>query len=68
MNTDLFSGRMTTLPVFAYYSYATARASRPRPATDRAWSAALVLIVIVMALNLVARIISRIFAPKTAGR
>ena len=31
----------------------------------RAWGAALVLIVIVMALNLLARLIGRIFAPKT---
>jgi phosphate transport system permease protein len=67
MNTDLFSGRMTTLPVFAYYSYATP-GFPPQPGYDRAWSAALVLITIVMALNLVARIISRIFAPKTTGR
>jgi len=33
---------------------------------DRAWGAALVLIVIVMALNLVARAIGRTFSPKTA--
>jgi len=33
----------------------------------RAWAAALVLILIVMTLNLVARLISRAFAPK-AGR
>jgi phosphate transport system permease protein len=67
MNTNLFSGRMTTLPVFAYNSYASP-GFPPQPGTDRAWSAALVLIAIVMALNLLARIISRIFAPKTTGR
>jgi len=32
---------------------------------DRAWAAALVLIIIVMALNLIARLITRYFAPKT---
>ncbi|MFL6287878.1 MAG: phosphate ABC transporter, permease protein PstA, partial [Actinomycetes bacterium] len=32
---------------------------------DRAWGAALVLTVIVMALNLVARLISYYFSPKT---
>jgi phosphate transport system permease protein len=67
MNTNLFDGRMTTLPVFAYNSYASP-GFPPEPGTDRAWSAALVLIVIVMALNLIARIISRIFAPKATGR
>jgi phosphate transport system permease protein len=67
MNTNLFSGRMTTLPVFAYNSYASP-GFPPQPGTDRAWSAALVLIAIVMALNLVARFISRIFAPKMTGR
>jgi phosphate transport system permease protein len=35
---------------------------------DRAWAAALVLIIIVMLLNLVARLISRFFAPKTGRR
>jgi phosphate transport system permease protein len=67
MNTDLFNGRMTTLPVFTYYSYATP-GFPPEAGYDRAWSAALVLITIVMALNLVARVISFIFAPKTPGR
>ena len=34
------------------------------PGIARAWGAALVLIVIVMALNLIARLIGRIFAVK----
>jgi phosphate transport system permease protein len=64
VNLNPFDGRMATLPVFSYYSYATP--GIPRDAfTDRAWAAALVLIVIVMALNLIARLISRLFAPKT---
>jgi len=33
-----------------------------------AWTAALVLIILVMVLNLTARLIARLFAPKTAGR
>ncbi|MDN3496286.1 phosphate ABC transporter permease PstA [Planococcus sp. APC 4015] len=63
MNYDLFSGRMMTLPVFAYSQYM----NQGIPASafiDRAWAAALVLIVIVMALNLVARLVAKIFAPK----
>ena len=55
---------MATLPVFAYYSYSAARrAARalPRP---RVGGRAL-LILIVMTLNLVGRVIARVFAPKT---
>ncbi|MCC4250380.1 MULTISPECIES: phosphate ABC transporter permease PstA [Microbacterium] len=63
VNYDLFSGRMMTLPVFAYSQYM----NQGIPATafvDRAWGAALVLIVIVMVLNLVARVVAKIFSPK----
>jgi len=59
MNWDLFDGRMMTLPVFAYRQYAQGGVG-----IDRAWAAALTLILIVMALNLLARLISRYFAPK----
>lgn len=63
MNYDLFSDRMMSIPVFVYTQYAN-------PGTDvdfylqRAWAGALTLILIVMALNLVARLVSRIFSPK----
>lgn len=64
VNLNPFSGPMATLPVFSYYSYAVP--GIPREAfLDRAWTAALVLMLVVMVLNIVARIISRIFAPKT---
>jgi phosphate transport system permease protein len=63
-NTDPFNGRMATLPVFAYYQL-TQPGFPPGFAIDRAWTAALVLIILVMGLNVVARLISRIFAPKT---
>lgn len=56
--------RMATLPVFAYYSYVAPGVPRD-PYIDRAWTAALTLIIIVMALNLAARLVSRLFAPKT---
>ena len=59
MNEDLFSGRMMTLPVYAYRQYAQGGIG-----IDRAWAAALTLIVIVMLLNLIARMVSRYFAPK----
>lgn len=59
VNTDLFHGRMTTLPVFIFSQYAS---STP-VGYQRAWGGALVLIALVMVLNLVARIIGRVFAP-----
>ena len=63
-NTNLFGGRMMTLPVFAYDQYTNP--DNPRQASyDRAWAAALALIVVVLLLNVVARLISRFFAPKT---
>jgi phosphate transport system permease protein len=65
-NLDPFDGRMATLPVFAYYQL-TQPGFPPEYAIDRAWTAALVLIILVMALNVVARLISRFFAP-TTGR
>jgi phosphate transport system permease protein len=64
MNLNPFDGRMATLPVFAYYSY-TQPGVPPEPSVDRAWAAALMLIILVMLLNLVARLIARLFAPKT---
>jgi phosphate transport system permease protein len=63
-NLNPFDGRMATLPVFAFYQL-TQPGARPQPSLDRAWTAALVLIILVMALNVVARLISRLFAPKT---
>ncbi|WP_243073902.1 phosphate ABC transporter permease PstA [Microbacterium sp. SS28] len=64
MNYDLFSGRMQTLPVFTYTEYAN-QGIPPEAYTDRAWAAALTLILIVMVLNLVARLVAKVFSPKT---
>ena len=61
-NFNPFDGRMATLPVFAYFSFVTPGA-RPEPALERAWTAALVLMLIVLALNLAARLVARRFAP-----
>ena len=65
VNTNLFAERMMTLPVFIYYSY-TQPGVPAQFGQERAWGAALVLIVIVMALNLTARGLGRLFAPKAA--
>jgi phosphate transport system permease protein len=64
-NLNPFDGRMATLPVYAYYQL-TQPGVPPQFAIDRAWTAALLLIILVMGLNLAARLISRFFAPKTS--
>ena len=64
VNLNPFDGRMATLPVLSYISYANPGVPR-EPYVERAWTAALVLIIIVMLLNLLARLVARVFAPKT---
>ncbi|MFF0904655.1 UNVERIFIED_CONTAM: phosphate ABC transporter permease PstA [Kocuria sp. CPCC 205316] len=69
INWNSFSGWMTTLPTFIYYQIMTPTSpTSPDPSQQRAWAAALLLILIVMLLNLVARLVARAFAPKAAGR
>ncbi len=62
-NFNLFKDQMMTLPVFIYYSY-TQPGNHPEIARPMAWGAALVLILIVLALNVLARVLGRTFAPK----
>ncbi|NEG55003.1 phosphate ABC transporter permease PstA [Bifidobacterium platyrrhinorum] len=73
-NVNLFSGQMTTLPVFVYQEYSKLNANCPVHATsacvptipmERAWAAALVLIIIVLVLNLIGRLVAKVFAVKT---
>lgn len=54
-----------TLPTFIYntYSNQTGTAAVVHQHVDQAWGAALVLIIIVLVLNLIARILGRILAP-----
>ncbi|GAA3516836.1 phosphate ABC transporter permease PstA [Aeromicrobium panaciterrae] len=63
VNFNLFDGRMATLPVFAYASQRNPGIP-PEFSIDRAWGAALVLLIIVMLLNLIARLVSHFFSPK----
>ena len=63
MNYNPFSERMMTLPVFVYTSYAN-QGTNAQAYVDRAWAGALTLMLIVMLLNLVARLISKYFSPK----
>lgn len=62
MNYNPFSERMMTLPVFVYNSYSS-QGTDAQAYIDRAWAGALTLIIIVMLLNLGARIVSRVFRP-----
>ena len=73
-NVNLFSGQMTTLPVYVYQEYSKLTANCPPNAgascvttipMERAWSAALVLIVIVLVLNLIGRIVAKICSVST---
>jgi len=63
INTDPFSGWQSALPLFVYDQNHAGNAF----AEERAWAGALTLILIVMLLNLAARLIARWKAPK-AGR
>ena len=63
VNFDAFRGQMASLPVFIYSSY-TQPGNKPEILQGMAWGAALILIIIVMALNLIARVTGKFFAPK----
>jgi phosphate transport system permease protein len=71
INFNVFEGRMMSLPVYVYRQYSQGLVPCAPGATDciatinydRAWAAALTLILLVMLLNLVGRLITRFFAP-----
>jgi len=60
VNLNPFDGRMQNLPVFSYNEYKNPGAIA-EPYVDRAWAAALTLILIVMVLNLLGRFVYRRF-------
>jgi phosphate transport system permease protein len=71
INYNLLDGRMMTLPVYIFRQYSQGLVPCRTDQLDciatinfdRAWAAALVLVVIVLLLNLLARLIARRFAP-----
>lgn len=67
MNWNLFHDRMQSLPVYVYTQY-TMQGNPAFAFLERAWAAALSLILIVMLLNLAARLITRRFAPTSHRR
>ncbi|WP_431710818.1 phosphate ABC transporter permease PstA [Glutamicibacter uratoxydans] len=65
INLNAFANWMSTLPTFIYYQILTPTSpTNIDPSIQRAWAAALLLILMVMALNLAARLVASIFAPK----
>ena len=64
MNYNLFADRMQSLPVFVYTQFMN-QGNPAEAFIERAWASALILILIVMALNLIARLVARYFSPKT---
>lgn len=63
-NNNPFEGSMSTLPVLVYDQYSRGGADN----MERAWAGALTLIIIVMLLNLVARLITHYFSPEGGKR
>ena len=61
LNWDLFSGPQAALPTFIWDQIS----SGTDPSVNRAWGGALVLILFVALLYVGARIVAKIFAPKT---
>ena len=67
INFNAFAGWMSTLPTFIYRQLMSPTSpTNTDPSTQRAWAAALILIIMVMLLNLGARLVARIFAPRTS--
>jgi len=66
LNWNPFDGPMNTLAVYAYFMFTKPLSPAVRePSLERAWAAALLLVLLVIALNLLARLIATLFAPKT---
>jgi phosphate transport system permease protein len=63
MNFDMFNGFMGSLPGMMYDQTSAGAGPNPVP-TDRLWGAALTLILLIALLNIGARLIAKIFAPK----
>ena len=63
INFNIFSGFMGSLPGMMYYQISAGAGSNPVP-TDRLWGAALTLILMIAVINIGARAMARIFAPK----
>lgn len=63
INFDIFSGFMGSLPGMMYDQTSVGAGTNP-VSTDRLWGAALTLILVIAVLNIGARVVAKIFAPK----
>ena len=63
MNFNIFSGFMGSLPGMIYNQTSAGAGVNPVP-TDRLWGAALTLILMIAVINIGARAVAKIFAPK----
>jgi phosphate transport system permease protein len=63
MNYNIFSGFMGSLPGMMYNQTSAGAGINPAP-TDRLWGAALTLILVIAVINVGARVIAKIYAPK----
>ncbi|GAT01431.1 phosphate ABC transporter permease PstA [Mycolicibacterium fortuitum] len=63
MNFDMFGGFMGSLPGMMYDQISAGAGANPVP-TDRLWGAALTLILLIALLNVGARAVAKLFAPK----
>jgi phosphate transport system permease protein len=63
MSFDIFSGFMGTLPGMMYNQALSGAGVNPVP-TDRLWGAALTLILLIAVMNIAARVVAKMFAPK----
>lgn len=60
INSDPFSGQMSTLPTFINQYFGLAAGNAASPNADRAWAASLTLILLIMLINLGARLLARL--------
>jgi len=65
LNRNLFDGRMATLPVYIYSQWQNKGANQAAY-DDRAWTAALVLIGLVLVFNLASKLIAHLLTPRTS--
>jgi phosphate transport system permease protein len=63
MNYNIFTGFMGSLPGMMYNQTSVGAGINPVP-TDRLWGAALTLILVIAIINVGARVIAKIYAPK----
>lgn len=63
INFDMFSGFMGSLPGMIYDQTSAGAGTNPVP-TDRLWGAAVTLILLIAVINVGARVVATIFAPK----